>query len=258
MKKNLDGVIKKYRWRFETIRDFLTNVQQFLYQDAVRGINELDIDSGEAEELETLANAISKAAEAAKNKTKFSEISLDLSDKVTKIAMGYLANQQHQTILAEMVLIHLFSYLEALLTDYLATIYLHRPSMMAGAGKIDIELALSFKSMKKMKERLAQRESRKISYGNIDDFDKYFRDKFNLDIRTFSGWQELREAYFRRNVIVHNQGRINEQYLKAVSGKMYLDQFLLTDTGYVSQKTELVIEFVSFFHAKVLSGFKLS
>src|SRR6266545_4620156 len=45
-----------------------------------------------------------------------------------------------------------------------------------------------------------------LGHGGVDDFADAYERRFNLRFSAFQEWQALREASFRRNIVIHNRG----------------------------------------------------
>ena len=120
LSKKLESVVQNYRWQFESIVDFLDSIRDYLDAAAQRILNEQDFTLDEASELRAMGDAIFSVATAAKEGKKHAGHTVEISERVADITKRYIQKHGHQTLLAEMVIVNLFSYLEALLADYLA------------------------------------------------------------------------------------------------------------------------------------------
>ena len=101
------------------------------------------------------------------------------SKKLSKLLSSILAPIKHKTILAEMSLSYLISFNEAFLKDYLRTILSSRRVLLRSKKQLSYEAICEHRSMTSLIQSLAQKEVDAFGFGSIDDFAKYFLDKFN-------------------------------------------------------------------------------
>lgn len=135
-----------------------------------------------------------------------------------------------------MGLITLFSLFEAFNKDYFQELYCFKPEIMKSKKKlIDLEYVLQFNNIEDLYRSLSQRELEKLGHMNIDDLAALLYKKFNIDLRkNLNCWSNLRESYYRRNLIVHTDRKVSKTYLeKCLSENLKLGQELACDIEYV-------------------------
>ena len=91
-----------------------------------------------------------------------------------------------------------------------------------------------------------------MGFGSIDDFAKFFSDRFNIELSSFPRWSELREATYRRHVIIHNRAVTNDRYCKATGFKKR-NVHIHTDITYCRSTGEALLEFVDFVHERIVA-----
>lgn len=101
-----------------------------------------------------------------------------------------------------------------------------------------------------IKEHFVNKEVETIMRASLDDWYKLFRDKHNVNF-SFLGkaFEGFREIYYRRNLIVHNNGQVNEIYLSKIQTNDSQNGMpLITDIGYVKRTftTTLMILYGTF------------
>ena len=179
------------------------------------------------------------------------------SDFLGELVKNFIIPMKHKGFLTEMTLSYLISYQEAMLKDYLYGILINKKSALKSSKKITYDEVLKFTSMKSLIANLAQKEVDQLGYGSIDDVEKYFKDKFNVQLSNFDGWDDLVESTFRRNLLIHNRGVTNDQYCKRIGypkRKVKLD----VDIDYVVNVAENIISFNDFCFELFKSKFKLA
>lgn len=212
--------------------------------------------ANEQEELRRVAAAI-LAATKESPKGGATEFSATLSDRVGKFVLQAVMPVKQRTFLAEMALAYLVSHLEEFIKTYMYRVLVDNPRMLRSGATLSYEEALSFSSMKALRSGLADREVESLGYGSIDDVATYFLKKLGIELSTFSQWQSLREHIYRRNLIVHNQGRINDIYRRKVQYKG-TRVHLSTDMVYVGTAAETMLAFVDHVHAEVTLKLRLN
>jgi len=169
-----------------------------------------------------------------KTDNKPEKIPTNLSEKI-----NIQINQKPDMIknhVLKMGLITLFSLFEAFNKDYFQELYCYKPELMKSKKKlIDLEYVLQFDNIEDLHRSLSQRELEKLGHTNIDDLAALFYKKFNIDLRkNLNCWSDLRESYYRRNLIVHADGKVSNTYLEKCSlENVKIGQVLACDIEYV-------------------------
>lgn len=163
------------------------------------------------------------------------------TNKLEKINLQI--NRKPETIkdhIIKMGFIYFFSLFEAFNKDFFQEVFIFKPNLMNGEKKkVDLEYLLQFKNMEDLRKSLSQDLSQdlieRFGYLNIDKLAKLIHKKFKINLKNNLGcWSSLRESYYRRNCIVHNDGKMSEIYLKKLSlGKDMLDEELSCDIEYI-------------------------
>ena len=124
---------------------------------------------------------------------------------------------------------------------------------------LDNEYILQFKDIKDLHRSLSQNLTEKYGYYNIDELAGLILEKFNIDLRNnLECWANLRENYYRRNIIVHNDGKISELYLKKMSlGNDQLNQELNCDIEYLWKSHYDIQSYMDFIDDSIREKFKL-
>ena len=83
---------------------------------------------------------------------------------------------------------------------------------------IDYEKLVEFDSLESLHKYLAEEITDKLGYKDIDKLKDYISKRYNINLETdFKKWEALRDNYYRRNIIVHNNGRISELCIKKLN-----------------------------------------
>lgn len=166
-------------------------------------------------------------------------------------AMLHIAGSiKQRTFFSEMALVYLVSRLEAFLKDYLQAVLLQDPRRLRSSTQLTYEDALRFPSMPALRRALAEREAEALGYKSIDEVEKTLNKKFGVCLSQFSSWQAVRETVYRRNLLVHNRGVVNEIY-RSTTGFRGKTKHLVTDMKYVQAASSTILEFIEFIGANL-------
>jgi hypothetical protein len=217
-----------------------------------------DFSPSDSEQLKKVGEALTLAAGFAEKpivRRKEKPVwEMTLSRKVHSYIMQAAIPIKQQGFLAEMSLVYLVTRLEAFMKDYVREMMLLRPQMLRSSASMTHEEMLSHRSIRSLKESIAQREVDALGYGSIDDFAVFFQRKVNVDVCAYAQWTAVREHAYRRNLIVHNDAKVNDIYRRKTKLGS-LGQRLHTDMAYVTEAVENIQGFVKFVHATIAPRF---
>ena len=172
-------------------------------------------------------------------------------------------NQKPETIknhILKMGLIYFFSLFEAFNKDYFQELYIFKPDLMKSEKrKVDLEYLLQFKDIEALHKSLSQNQIERFGYLDIDKFAGLILKKFNIDLKNnLECWSNLRESYYRRNNIVHNDGKISEIYLKKLSlGNDQLNEEINCDIEYLWKCHSNIESYMDFIDDSIRKKFNL-
>ena len=121
-------------------------------------------------------------------------------------------------LLYKSAFVMLISYLDFLISDSIHFYYQTYPKSLSGK---ELSIALSelelCSDISEATDFIINKEVEKVTYKSLDDQIKYFENNLNIDCKkSIIGWSRIKEATERRNLIVHNNSRINRRYLTNV------------------------------------------
>ncbi len=129
----------------------------------------------------------------------------------------FLGERNNQ--LFKMIIVSCLSIFEAFNKDFFKTLYTLRPENLKREEKIDFnyEELIEFRSMEALYEELAKRKVNQFGRKSIDELGKELEKKHKFDLtKDFEKWEALREKYYRRNIIVHNKGKISKDFIEKI------------------------------------------
>ena len=172
-------------------------------------------------------------------------------------------NQKPETIkdhVLKMGLIYFFSLFEAFNKDYFQELFIFKPNLMKSKErKVDLEYLLQFKNIEDLHKSLSQNLIERFGYLDIDKLAGLILKKFKIDLENnLECWSSLRESYFRRNCIVHNDGKMSEIYLKKFSlGNDQLNEELNCDIEYIWKCHNDIQSYMDFIDDSIRKKFNL-
>ena len=184
-----------------------------------------------------------------------------IGNKLEKL--NYQINQKPETIkdhILKMGLVYIFSLFEAFNKDYFQELYIFKPDLMKSKKKkISLEYILQFKTNEDLHKSLSQIQTERFGYLDIDELAKLILKKFNIDLQNnLDCWSNLRESYYRRNIIIHNDGKISEIYLKKLSlGNDQLNEEINCDIEYLWKRCYDIKSYMDFIDDSIRSKFNL-
>jgi hypothetical protein len=125
-----------------------------------------------------------------------------------------LRGQKSTAVLAKSLFTQLFAEFDAYIGELLKVIYLKNDKLLKGISReISLSDLLDYEDLNAVKLSMLDKEIetfRRDSY--IEQFSTLEK-KFNISLRKFSEWSEFVELSQRRNILTHNGGMVNDQYL---------------------------------------------
>lgn len=177
--------------------------------------------------------------------------------------LGIQINQKPETIknyILKMGLITFFSLFEAFNKDYFQELYCYKPDLMKSKKKeVTLEYLLQFTNIEDLHRSLSLKEIEGFGYLNIDEIATLLFKKFKIDLKkNLKCWSNLRESYYRRNLIVHTDGKVSKTYSEKCSlGKDQLDQVLHCDIEYVWKCHDNLRSYIDFIDDSIRQKFHL-
>jgi len=116
--------------------------------------------------------------------------------------------------LREMSLVYLITFFESFLEDILRTTFERRPECLSSSKTITAGEIVEKTILKEsVLDILVKKEIDDVMRSDIEQINQYFLKKFKIDLSKLSfNWNESKERFYRRNIILHNLGIINNEY----------------------------------------------
>lgn len=99
--------------------------------------------------------------------------------------------------------------------DILGEIIIKQPNILKSNETETYEFILNYDSIEEIRIALSEKKIESLFYKGIKDIEDFFKSRLNVDLFTSDeDRKEFNQAIKNRNIIVHNRGRINSEYLR--------------------------------------------
>jgi len=171
------------------------------------------------------------------------EYSSEIGEYIWRFVLAMLMRVRYPEFLYSTALTHSIAVFESFLRDFLIAIFSNRPDTLKSESSATYEDILSFGSMKELIRHLATTRAEKVIKENIDKVADKLREDFNFDVSRFKQFNILREASYRRNVVVHNGGITDKDYCNKIPD-VRIGVTLSTDFQYIETLTIVIGQFI--------------
>ena len=159
-----------------------------------------------------------------------------------------------------MIHVYLMALFEGFNKQFFSTLFYHMPEQMKSRDKkINYEVLFNFKSIENLHKYISEKETDEFGRMDIDKFNKELAKRYSFQLNEeFEYWEDLREKYYRRNIIVHNNGKISEIYLNRMNlSSENLNRKLNCDIDYLIDTNNNLKNYMSFIFTKIKEKFNL-
>lgn len=160
------------------------------------------------------------------------------------------------SFIREMSLVYLVARFEEFVTEVLTTGFRARPEILKSSKKqVTYEEIFDAAQLPDIQDRIIGKEVSAIVEDGIDSVGGYLDTRFGFKWTSDPEWKQLRERFYRRNLVIHNNGRPNEIYRRKTGyrgkqEKLEVSQKYLTDS--ISLFGEFAKSLADHFASKVL------
>lgn len=226
----------------EVLKDFPANLPTH-FQDALsRGLTDIAEGvkkaSDMAEKGETGSFSIdTEGSESGKkliNTTFYAYISAMGSKNGNGKAIKGVIQEGFERSISSQTIIMLFAHVDAFLADTARVICLVHPEILKNEKKIDWATAIAFENKEQLMEYLRERFVLEFGSPNITKRIKYLSKDLNIKINYSNlNLELLDEAENARHIIIHNGGKVSQEYLERTKRTdLSIGEFLPTGFDY--------------------------
>jgi hypothetical protein len=132
----------------------------------------------------------------------------------------------------EMMLVYLIIIFEEYLTDTLTALFRKKPSILKTSQKsITYEEAFKYRNLTELLNSIGRKIVDSEIGSDIEELGKYLN-WLSITVNTREDWDQFKEHFYRRNVIVHNSGYPDSKYIQKTGYRGPID-WLEVDNKYL-------------------------
>ena len=162
--------------------------------------------------------------------------------------------------LMNMTLVYLMALFEGFNKKFFLALLMNKPEQMKSRKKtINFEKLVEFDSLENLHKYLAEKITNKLGYKDIDKFKNFLSEQYNINLdKEFESWEALRDNYYRRNIIVHNHGRISELCIKKLNiSPDLLNSKPIMNIDYLAEASNNLKSYMDFIFITIKEKFNL-
>ncbi|MHA1381020.1 MAG: hypothetical protein ACTSRG_21850 [Candidatus Helarchaeota archaeon] len=164
-------------------------------------------------ELETLLKTIVQTEQRELGGSIEIKMSDEAGDFFIEFIKTYLYRKRFDEFIRTMSLVYLVAIFKSFLQSILTITFQVKPEILSSSKKkVSWEELAKFKNLNEVRKRMMEKEIKSIIDQDIEDIDKYLKNQFKINLSQYPDWNKFKERFYRRNIIIHNLGRIDERY----------------------------------------------
>jgi hypothetical protein len=200
-------------------------------------------DKSVLQELNETVKTIMETMTRSKELNKELRVQREVSDKALSLLheaeKALIWPSEYTNFIRDMSLVYLVAEFESCLEQVLKITFEWKPEILASSGKsIAIRDLMKLENIKDVKKQAAKKESLSLSTQSVDEINTYIKKKFGVELSKFSDWRQFRERFYRRNLIIHNSGEVDETY-RSKTGYRGKDIKLKVTEKYLSKSIDM-------------------
>jgi hypothetical protein len=151
----------------------------------------------------------------------------------------------------EMILIYLITIFEEFLDNLLSSLFRKRPEILKSSQRsITYQEAFQYADLYELLKVGSKREARSVIDLDVDKLGKYLSTKFKLNLNQRRDWDEFKEFFYRRHIIVHNYCYPDSIYIAKIKRKVHDDEWLEIENTYLAKAFDIFEKYSNY-----ISGF---
>ncbi len=117
--------------------------------------------------------------------------------------------------LSEMILVYLIIIFEEYISNLLISLFRKQPEILKPSEKgVTYKEAFRCKSLSELLTSIGQKVVESQVGSNIEDLGAYLNKPHGLDLKKREDWNQFKEYFYRRHVVVHNYGIPDHKYIE--------------------------------------------
>lgn len=143
----------------------------------------------------------------------------------------------------EMSLVYLIINFEEFLKSILRLTFKNKPKMLRTNKIMTHEEVLGFDNIDEIRNRIVEKEIDDLIAKDVEKIGQHLKDFFKLNLKHKKNWSKFTERFYRRHVIVHNNGIPDDMYRLKTKQKVIKE--LNTDQKYMSKSINIFHDYAT-------------
>lgn len=145
--------------------------------------------------------------------------------------------------LRETIFVRLVSALEVFHVDIVRAVYALRRDLLQRESTIELPYSYlaTLDTLPELITRLVDRDCRAITSGGFEYATKFYKQRFNIELKSIPAYGKLKEIHDRRHVLVHRLGYTDDQYRHSYR---YTHRRVSVDQPYLLSSIQFIRSFV--------------
>ena len=126
----------------------------------------------------------------------------------------FIHESQFGWFFRKMCIVYLVSNFNEFLKNIISYTFLGYPELVKNRIELDFKELFETSEISELQMDKSSIQSEFIIHQGIDGINKNFKKIFKLNLSKKKDWNSFRDIFYRRNIIIHNQGFVNKLYLE--------------------------------------------
>lgn len=146
-----------------------------------------------------------------------------------------------ESLLYSQEIVMILAHLDSFIGDSLRIIIQLHPEILKSKKQIDIEDVISCGGWEKLMDHLSEKFVYDLGWKSVSERLDFIKDTINVPIRySESDLDYLREAKLIRDIVVHNGGKISQEYIdKTKEIDLEIGEFIKIESDYLNELFEI-------------------
>jgi hypothetical protein len=166
-----------------------------------------------------------------------------VSDLIERETIMFNHRENVRIFFGNMLLIQTVIIFEEFLERMLETVFFQRPEILltkSSNKNITYEELIKFEDRNELLYMISKKEAESILNMDINEIGKYVSEVFKIPLSKRKDWFNFKEIFYRRNIIVHNNGYPNSKYIEKTGSSVNFFEQLNADEDYIKNIQQLI------------------
>ncbi len=183
------------------------------------------------------------------------EIPYDLDPKLEK---EFLEINYYEKTLSTMMYVKIIDNFQNYFKEILSEIVISDPRVLKSKETEQLDFILSFTDYQSLVNAIAEKKIETLFYQGIDDIQKFFKDRFKIEV-----FKEKSEQIIllvkQRNLAVHNRSKITKEFIRQFPNETFVESMYLNFTfAYVEKLVPALYKIINELDYEFTEKFKIN